>query len=191
MSSTTCLRPVVIAAGVLALSSGGCGSDRDVAAPTTPVTRLAPVVPSLDRAPEATEPGYFNGLIYTFQFPSGASNNQRELVLPDCFRVGPDFTQHAAEGPVATLYALFLPGATQHECPGGLDIHDHVLSAVPGTPGYATLWHLFEAWPDVNFDPSIMPITSEAALLHAVSLKQVMLIDDEIILKANVTGPGQ
>jgi len=65
------------------------------------------------------------------------------------------------------------------------------LSAVPGTQGYATLWHLFEVWPDENFSPSIMPITSEAALLNAVSLKQVMLIDDEIILKANVIGPGQ
>jgi hypothetical protein len=190
MKSITRSNRVIIAAGViLALAAAGCDDNRDVAAPSA--ARLAPGAPSLDRAPDATEPGYYNGLVYTFQFPSGGSNDQRELVLPDCFRVGPDFTQHAAEGSVATLYALFLPGANQHECPGGIDVHDHVLSAVPGSPGYATLWDLKEVLPGENANDLVMPITSEAALFHARDLKQVIIVDDEILLKANVIGPGR
>jgi hypothetical protein len=171
-----------------ALAGLGCAGGRDIAAPAV---RPTVGTSSLERSPDATEVGYFNGLVYRWQFPSGGSNDQRELVLPDCFRVGPDFTLHTDGGPVAVLYAIFLPGANQHSCPDGSDIHDHVLSAVPGTAGYATLWDLKEVWPGENFTPSIMPITSESALLQAEKLHQVMLIDDEILLKANVLGPGQ
>jgi len=67
--------------------------------------------------------------------------------------------------------------------------HDHILSAVPGAPGYSTLWDLWEAWPGPNFDPAIMPITSEAALLAAAAAQQVVLLDDQLPLHAVVIGP--
>jgi hypothetical protein len=94
-------------------------------------------------------------------------------------------------GSVGRLYAIFLPGATLHSCPDGSDLHDHLLSAVPGTPGYSAFWDLVEVWPDVNFVPSIMPITSVEALDDALAKHQVFLIDDEIILHAVVLGPAE
>lgn len=162
----------------------GCGGSPRLTGPALPSH------PSLQRSADATEVSYYNGLVYRWQFPSGGSSDQNELVLPDCFRAGPDFTQHTQFGQVARLYALFLPGATQHSCPDGSDLHDHVLSDVPGTPGYATLWDLIEAWPGPNFNPAIMPITSEDALLNAARLGQVIIIDDQIVLHAAVIGPA-
>jgi hypothetical protein len=150
-----------------------------------------PQAARFSRSPEATELGYYSGSLYRWQFPSGTSDNQNELVLPDCFRVGPDFTRHNGPTPSGRLYAIFLPGATLHSCPDGSDLHDHLLSAVSGTAGYSTFWDLVEVWPDVNFDPAIMPITSEEALDDAVAKHQVFLIDDEITLHAVVLGPAQ
>jgi hypothetical protein len=144
-------------------------------------------VPSLDRTTSEIELGYLNGSLVSWQFPSGNSNNQNELVLPDCFRVGPDLTNHPATGHVGRLYAAFLPGATLHSCPDGSDLHDHILSGGPGAEN-TTLWDLIEAWPTATFDPAIMPIRSEAALLEAVAAKQVVLIDDQILLHAVVLG---
>jgi hypothetical protein len=142
---------------------------------------------SLARASDEIEHGYINGSLVSWQFPSSYGNNQNELVLPDCFRVGPDLTDHPATGHVGRLYAAFLPGATLHSCPDGSDLHDHILSGGPGSEN-TTLWDLIEAWPTATFDPSIMPITSEAALLAAVAAGQVVLIDDQILLHAVVIG---
>ena len=141
----------------------------------------------LTQSTDEGETGYFDGTIYKFQFPSQNSNNQNELIV-DCFHLGSDINGHA-DGPRAILYAVFLPGSHMHSCPDGSVLHDHLLSAVPGSPGYATQWELMEVWPGNNFDPSIVPIKSTAALQSAVDLGQVIVLDDELVLHAVVTGP--
>ena len=177
-------RPTLIPTGILplflALSLGACGDASRVAAPPAATLRMT-------KSTDAGETGYFNGTIYKFQFPSQNSNNQNELIV-DCFRLGSDINGHA-NGPRAVLYAIFLPGASMHSCPDGSIMHDHLLSAVPGSPGYATQWELKEVWPGDNFIPSIVPIKSNAALQSAVDLGQVIVLDDEIVLHLVVTGP--
>jgi hypothetical protein len=118
-----------------------------------------------------------------------ASDNQNELIVLGCFRAGPDFTDHAHDATSATLYALFLPGADQHACPDGTQAHDHIVSAVPGSPGYATLWNLKAVVPGPAFNQSIMPITSERALLNAEAFGQVVIMDTGVPLKGVIVGP--
>lgn len=174
---------IILATVILASTVAACEGSHDVNSP-----RIQS--PSFDRAPDATEVTYYNGAVYRFQFPSSGSNNQNELLILDCnFRVGPDFTSHAHNESTTTLYALFLPGAAQHACPDGTNVHDHILSAVPGSPGYSTLWGLKAVVPGPSFVQSIMPITSEPALLNAEALGQVVIVDTGLLLKAVVIGP--
>jgi hypothetical protein len=170
--------------GILMASASIVGCDRatSVASPVVGAVALA-------RSTDNLEHAYFDGRVVTWQFPSGSSSDQNELVL-GCFRAGPDFNTHA-NGPRGRLYAVFLEGANQHSCPDGTDVHDHILSAIPGSPNYSTQWELLEVWPGPSFDPGIMPITSEAALLAAEKLGQVVIIDDEIVLHAVVVSDGQ
>jgi hypothetical protein len=175
---------VTLTACALALTVVAC---TDTAPVTAPFAVRATPRPSLQRTDDATELGYFDGAVYRWQFPSGGSDDQNELVL-DCFRAGPDMNAHA-NAPRGRLYALFLPGANQHSCPDGSEVHDHILSGVPGTT-FATEWELLDAQPGPNFDPAIMPLTSEAALLWAAKLGQVIITDDEVVLHAVVLGPA-
>jgi hypothetical protein len=172
----------ILAGFMLAASLTACNRTDDVTS-----LRIQP--PSYQRSAEATEPVYYNGTVYRFQLPSSASNDQNELIVLGCFRAGPDFTDHAHNATSATLYALFLPGADQHACPDGTQAHDHIVSAVPGAPGYATLWNLKAVVPGPAFDQSIMPITSERALLNAEALGQVVIIDTGVPLKGVIVGP--
>ena len=180
-------RPVTKWLGAIALALGstlamGCQGE------SRPVVPSA-VRPMLMVAGGAGENGaYFNGRLYKWTFPSSKGSDQRELVF-GCFRVGVDMIDRAQ--PRARLYALFLPGATMHACPDGSDKHDHILSAVPGSPGYATQFGLLEVWPGPNFDPSIVPIKSEADLFAAEQAGQVVIIDDEVALHAVVGGPSK
>ena len=181
------LRPrATIFAGlaIVATALGACGTASETLAP-----HRAPRAALMSRDPEATEVGYFNGVVYRWQFPSGGSNNQNELVLPDCFRVGSDFTAHDVNAAVGVLYAVFLPNVTQHACPDGTDLHDHVLSVVPGEPGSATFWDLKEVVQGPNWNPGVGLLTSEAAIKTAESLGQVIVVDDQIILHVVVLGP--
>jgi hypothetical protein len=166
-----------------ALLVAGCQGSSPSSLPTSerPALLLSP-------AGSSGELGYFDGKVYRWQFPSGVSNNQNELLL-DCFRAGPDLSGHPS-GALGRLYAVFLPGANQHSCPDGTVVHDHILSAVPGSPGYETRWELWEAVPGPEIGSATLPITSEAALLHAAQLGQVLLQDDQIVLLAVVTGPA-
>ena len=174
---TSAIRVALVVASTLVF---GCDGESRAVVPSA-------THPSTMVAGSSGENGaYFNGQRYAWKFPSGKSNDQRELVF-GCFRVGVDMIDHAQ--PRARLYALFLPGATMHSCPDGSDMHDHILSAVPGSPGYATQFGLLEVWPGPNFDPSIVPITSEADLIAAEEAGQVVIIDDDVALHATVTGP--
>lgn len=169
---------LVGAAGLLLV---GCDSGPRVAAPTA-------VRPSLSRSAESEEVAYADGKVVRWQFPSGSSNDQNELVIV-CFRAGPDMTTHASV-PRGRLYAVFLPGVTQHACPDGSVLHDHILSAVPSDPSYSTQWELWDVVPGPNFSPGIVPITSESALLAAATAGMVELIDDELVVHAVVTDRG-
>lgn len=180
-------RTVRVALMAACLAGGSLTAACESTEPTTSSVALATAHVNAAPPQGAAETGYFNGQSYQFVFPSGTSNNQNEL-LADCFRLGPDLTTHPA-GPSARLYAIFLPGASLHSCPDGSVVHDHLLSTVPGFPGYTGHWDLLEAWPGPNFIPGIVPITSEADLLAAASAGQVIIIDDQLPLLAVVKGP--
>ena len=80
-----------------------------------------------------------------------------------------------------------------HSCPDGSDMHNHILSTLPGSPGYATQLELLEVWPGPNFaqSPPAMPIESEAALFEARDKGAVVIFSDEVALHAVVTGPAK
>ena len=104
------------------------------------------------------EPSYYNGEVYLLAIPSAKSSNPNQAVFA-CFNLGPDLTDQTT-GPYGTLYVILAPGATQVACPDGSLRHDHVLSAIPGTPGYSPRWRIILATPGDAFDPAIMPLTS-------------------------------
>jgi hypothetical protein len=166
----------------VAVSLVGCDSGSRVLAPMS-------IRPSRDVSTEAEELAYADGKVFRWIFPSGSSNNQNELIIA-CFRAGPDMTEHA-NAPRGRLYAVFLPGVTQHACPDGSVLHDHILSAVPGDASYSTEWELWDVVPGPNFSPAIVPITSEASLLAAEQSGMVELIDDALVVHAAVIGPGR
>ena len=61
------------------------------------------------------------------------------------------------------FYTLFVPGATQMMCPDGTLVHDMVLTAVPGDPGYNGAVRLWRCGPGPNWaTANTMPYTSAA-----------------------------
>ena len=73
------------------------------------------------------EPAYYNGDEIGLLVPSGSSNNPNQVVSA-CFYLGPG---HRSSEPTSTLYALFVPGATQFSCQDGSRLH---LSLVAPSP---------------------------------------------------------
>lgn len=135
------------------------------------------------------ELAFYQGKVYQWMSPAGSSSDPNQLVRA-CFDLGPDLNDHPS-GPAGRLYALVLPGASQHACPDGSRRHDHVLSAIPGTPGYVPRWHLINVVPGPNFSSNIMPITSEQALLAAAAAGQVDIIQTGVIVLGPVLGLAQ
>lgn len=135
-------------------------------------------------AGQGAEAAYFDGTIVHFQLPSSESANRNDLVI-GCYQAGPDLSRASRPAP-ARLYALFVPGATQHTCPDGTQEHDHVLSAVPGTPGYSGAWALIIVSPGPNFDTADMPYTSVAAIQAGVAAGKLVLADSGLQLLAPV-----
>ena len=132
------------------------------------------------------EPSYFNGDVYLLAIPSAKSANPNQATFA-CFNLGPDLTDQTT-GPAGTLYVILAPGATQVACPDGSLRHDHVLSAVPGVPGYVPRWRIVLATPGPAFDPAIMPLTSVAAVEAAAAAGQIALTDTGIAFDAPVLG---
>lgn len=132
------------------------------------------------------EPSYFNGEVYLLAIPSAKSASPNQAVFA-CFNLGPDLTDQQT-GPYGTLYVILAPGATQVACPDGSLRHDHVLSAIPGTPGYAPRWRIILATPGDAFNPTIMPLTSTSAVEAAVASGQLVLTDTGIVFNAPVIG---
>lgn len=136
-----------------------------------------------------SEVGYYNGEVYEFMMPSSTSSNPNQFVFA-CYSLGPNFTDSPAV-PTGTLYAIIVEGATQGSCPDGTDKHDHILSTVPGEPGYTPVWNVKVVYATPSFDPGIMPVTSEQALMAAVDAGQLVIFDTPIIFNAPVIGPAQ
>jgi hypothetical protein len=53
--------------------------------------------------------------------------------------------------------------------PDGTVGNDHVLPAIPGSPGYTGTWRIVLATPDVAFDVADMPYTSVDEVLTGVA----------------------
>ncbi|MHB1131111.1 MAG: DUF7482 domain-containing protein [Chloroflexota bacterium] len=132
------------------------------------------------------EPSYYNGEVFLLAIPSAKSANPNQATFA-CFNLGPDMTNQST-GPAGTLYVVLVPGATQVACPDGTLRHDHVLSAVPGTDGYAPRWRIILATAGTEFDPAVMPLTSVTEVQAAVAAGQIVLTDTGIVFNAPVIG---
>jgi hypothetical protein len=126
------------------------------------------------------EPAYYNGEEVGLLVPSGSSANPHH-VLSGCFRLGP---AHQGQEATAPLYALFVPGATQFGCPDGSRVHDHVITAAPGDPGYTGAWTVVRVTPGPNFDAADMPYISEAEVLAGVAAGELVLTDTGFSFRA-------
>jgi hypothetical protein len=173
----------LVGAAVVLLS---CESASSIGAPRVSGLTENPA-PSTNTAPVHTsELAFFEGALYEWMSPAGSSSDPNQLVRA-CFHLGPDLTGHA-NGPAGRLYAIVVPGATQHACPDGSRRHDHVLSAVPGTPGYVPRWVLINVVPGPNFTQDIMPLTSEEAVLAAASSGKLTIIQTGVTILGPVIG---
>lgn len=115
------------------------------------------------------EQAYYGGQSVTMFQPTLYSADPNGGVL-SCFGLGPDFT--GTDRPAPPMYAIFDPTATQDHCDGypTLGNHEHVLSAVPGAPGYTGAWTLVilnEATPGSR-NLSTDPYTSVAEVQAAI-----------------------
>ena len=139
-----------------------------------------PSLESHSHAAQSLKPGleltWYQGKIYYFNIASSSSANPNQI--PDsCFKLGPYVQQQV---PTQTLYAIFWPGANMHVCNSdSSSTHDHLISAVPGVPGYSPHMKVLIVVTDVNFDPSIMPIKSVDALNAAVAARQLTILPFE------------
>ena len=136
----------------------------------------------------ANEFAYYDGQLYGLHIPSEDSSNPNQFTF-FCYSLGPNLTEKPA-GPTTTMYAILAEGASLDSCPDGSDKHDHLISAVPGVPGYAPRWNIKIVLEGPNFDVSIMPVTSEQALVAAVDAGQLVIVDPPvpIIFNAPVVG---
>ena len=115
------------------------------------------------------EQGFYRGHVVTMFQPTLYSADPNGGTL-GCFGLGPDFT--GIDRPAAPMYVIFDTTATQDHCDGQPTVgnHEHVLSAVPGEPGYTATWRLVvlnEATPgsrNLTTDPFTSVAEVQAAL---------------------------
>lgn len=138
----------------------------------------------------AKYPAYYGGQVVTILMgPSGNSQNDNQLIS-GCFGLGPKYTGSAADAAtLPVMYGLYVPGATQMSCPGtGLQLHDMVLTAVPGDPGYSPWVVVAACLPGAAFDASKMPYTSAAAVENAVAAGELSCTRTTRVLLSPVVG---
>src|SRR5215510_5134893 len=133
------------------------------------------------------EPSYYEGRTVVLQIPSATSANPNQAHFA-CFALGPDLAGARRAAPAPNLYVILAPGATQVACPDGTLRHDHVLSAVPGSPGYTGAWTIVLAVPGANFDVTKMPYTSVAEVEAGVAAGELVLTQTGIVFVAPVVG---
>ena len=133
------------------------------------------------------EPSYYEGTRVVIQIPSATSENRTQAHFA-CFALGPDLSTASRAASAPALYVILAPGATQVACPDGTLRHDHVLSAVPGSPGYTGAWTIVLAVPGANFDIAKMPYTSVAEVEAGVAAGELVLMQTGIVFVAPVVG---
>jgi hypothetical protein len=148
------------------------------------VLAAASAVAALAASGRQLEQAYYDGRFVHFQLPSSESANTNGALI-GCYHAGPNLAGTSRPA-TAKLYALFVPGVTQHSCADGTQAHDHVLSAVPGTADYTGAWTLIIVTAGPNFDPSDMPYTSVTAVEAGVRRGKLVLQDPGIELLAPV-----
>ncbi|MDQ4132325.1 MAG: hypothetical protein M3179_03770, partial [Actinomycetota bacterium] len=117
-------------------------------------------------------PAYYHDTVVSFLMgPSGNSENPHQP--PGCFGLGPDMTDTSRRGDVPIMYALFVPGATQMSCPGGARMHDMVLTAVPGDPGYQPAVRVRGCERGLKFSAADFPFTSTAEVEAGIAAEQL------------------
>ncbi len=142
---------------------------------------------------EGTEPekwpAYYDGQVVSVMMgPGGNSANPHQIPHP-CFGLGPDFSGTSRAADVPLLYIVMVPGATQMSCPDGSGMHDMVLTAVPGDPGYNPVVQLVVCNPGPNFTAAAMPYTSASAVEAAINAGQLRCRTLQHIRFSQVVGP--
>ena len=124
-------------------------------------------------------PAYYEDTVVSLMMgPSGNSSNPNQIItrvngIP-CFGIGPDMGTTSRRSNVPIMYTLFVPGATQMSCPDGTTLlHDMVLTAVPGDPGYQPAVRIVRClpgptWSNTAVGPAF-PYTSAAEVQAAIA----------------------
>lgn len=137
------------------------------------------------------EPAYYEGREVGLLVPSGSSQNPHQVIGGNgCFPLGPELSGTGREK-TATLYALFVPGATQYGdgCPDGVSrVHDHVITAAPGHPEYSAAWTVIVVRPGPAFSLIDMPYTREAEILAGIATGKLVATPTGFSFRAPVVG---
>ena len=133
------------------------------------------------------EDAFYNGQTVQFIQPAVFSADTNGGTFA-CFGLGPDLTGTSRAAVTPTLYVILNDFATQDHCDGDPTAarHDHVLSTIPGQPGYTASWKLILAVPGPNFNSSDMPYTSVAAVQAGVAAHELVLVDPGVTMIAPV-----
>lgn len=144
-------------------------------------------------------PAYYEDTIVSLMMgPSGNSSNPNQIItrLPNgvpCFGIGPDMGSTSRRSNVPIMYTLFVPGATQMSCPDGTTLlHDMVLTAVPGDPGYQPAVRIVRCipgpnWADTTIGPAF-PYTSAAEVEAARASEKLTCFPPSPVRMSPVVG---
>ncbi len=138
------------------------------------------------------ESAFYGGQVVRFLQPAVFSADPNGGTFA-CFGLGPDLAGTSRSAPTPALYVILNDFATQDHCDGDATAlrHDHVLSTVPGQPGYTGSWSLILAVPGPSFDPADMPFTSVAQVQAGVAAGELVLVDPGVQMIAPVIGGTQ
>ena len=134
-------------------------------------------------------PAYYNGEIVTVMMGPGGNSANPHQIPHACFGLGPDFAGTSRAADVPLLYIVMAPGATQMACPDGSGLHDMVLTAAPGDPGYNAVVQLVVCRPGPSFDVAAMPYTSAAAVEAGIAAGQLRCTTLQHVRFSHVLGP--
>ncbi len=134
-------------------------------------------------------PAYYDGRVVTVMMGPGGNSANPHQIPHACFGLGPDFSGTSRAADVPLLYIVMVPGATQMSCPDGSGMHDMVLTAVPGDPGYNPVVQLVVCNPGPDFTASAMPYTSASAVEAAINAGQLRCRTLQHIRFSQVVGP--
>ena len=134
-------------------------------------------------------PAYYNDSVVSFLMgPSGNSQNPHQAP-GGCFGLGPDMAATSRRSDVPIMYTLFVAGATQMSCGGDHStMHDMVLNAVPGDPGYQPAVRIRRCSEGPNFSSADFPFTSAAEVESAIAAGQLLCRAPGAIRLASVVG---